>query len=83
MEYWIDWDAHTSIHNWVEQLDLICYPKWHIGCVGSAFFAGWASTILVFTRLADVYGRKYVFIASVVVDTIMMVLMMFVSTTLN
>jgi MFS family permease len=62
---------------------LICYPKWHLGAIGSAFFGGWAATILIIPRLADRYGRKWVFINSLIVTMVIMLLLIYVSTNIN
>lgn len=64
-------------------MGLVCYPKWHLGLVGSAFFGGWASTILILPRVADIHGRKWVFISSVIVDTLMMIMMIFACHNIN
>jgi MFS family permease len=62
---------------------MICLPKWHVGSIGSAFFGGWASTILFIPRWADMYGRKWVFITSLVVSMLMMVMLIYVSDNIN
>ena len=48
------------IDNWVEQYDLLCEPKWKIGLLGSCFFVGVITTMIVASWLADEYGRKWV-----------------------
>ena len=53
-----DYDAPTSLHNWVEKLDLACLPSEKIGYIGSAYFVGVLASVLVIPRLADIYGRK-------------------------
>jgi len=60
----INWANETSIHNWVEQLDLACKPKTQIGLIGSMQFAGWGISAAFLPRTADLYGRRRVYILS-------------------
>ena len=57
------WRPDTSeseyIDNWVEQFDLLCEPKWRIGLIGTLYFVGIMTTILLVPWLADKYGRKW------------------------
>ena len=53
-----DYNAPTSLHNWVEKLDLACLPSENIGYIGSAYFVGVLISVLVIPRIADIYGRK-------------------------
>ena len=55
----IDWDAETSLHNWVEQLDLTCKSNSEIGLIGSSYFIGIMVSVFVLPRLSDLYGRKW------------------------
>jgi hypothetical protein len=64
VQWRIDWDDPTSLHNWIEDLDLTCTPKELIGLIGSMFFAGWAFGATFLPRLADVFGRKKVYIGA-------------------
>lgn len=79
LTYWVDYDYQYSLHNWVEQLDMICLPKPIIGLMGTAYFGGWASTVLFIPMFADKNGRKQVFFWSLVVSIFTMFLMVFVS----
>jgi len=60
MEYKPDF-ASGALHNWVEKLDLPCEKSSKIGLLGSAYFIGWVCTLLVLPRLADTYGRKWIY----------------------
>ena len=40
---------------------MACETKAKIGFLGSAYFIGWACTLLILPRIADNYGRKYVY----------------------
>ena len=64
ISYRVDWSDDTSLHNWVEDLDLTCTPHVYIGLVGAAMFAGWAISAIFLPRMADVYGRKWVYLWS-------------------
>ena len=56
----IDWEAKTSLHNWVEKLDLACKSKQAVGFIGSAYFIGVMISMLTLPRLSDLYGRKWI-----------------------
>ncbi|TNV80510.1 hypothetical protein FGO68_gene767 [Halteria grandinella] len=66
IKYRIDWNDHTSLYNWVETLDLTCTPKEQIGLIGSMLFAGWAFAAVWLPRLADVFGRRTVYLYSMI-----------------
>ncbi len=46
INFWVDTANDRSLVNWSERIGLICRPGWQIGLLGSAFFAGWVSTLL-------------------------------------
>jgi MFS family permease len=62
--YKYDEDQDEYIDNWVDQYDLLCEPKWRIGLIGSMYFAGILTTILIVPYLIDNCGRKYVTVIS-------------------
>ena len=45
------------IRNWVEKLDLLCKPQSEIGFLGSIYFIGVLSAMVVIPKYADVHGR--------------------------
>ena len=53
--------------NWFEYLNLACATKAEIGLVGSLQFVGWALASAISPRIADLYGRKYVVVGSLIV----------------
>ena len=57
-DYSVDWSSEKSLHNWYEQLNLVCEPDWKIALIGSAFFVGWVSTLLWIPSISDKRGRK-------------------------
>jgi len=48
----------------VEQYDILCEPKWRIGLIGSLYYAGVISTIILVSWLSDKYGRKTIVIVN-------------------
>jgi hypothetical protein len=68
--YTVNYNNHTSLHNWVEQIDLVCAPSLKLSLIGSMFFAGWAATVLFVPLLADKIGRKWIFFFSVLLTWI-------------
>jgi MFS family permease len=66
VQWRVDYSFQDSLHNWVETLDLNCTPKSQIGLLGSMLFAGWAVSATFLPRLADVYGRRRVYLVSMV-----------------
>jgi len=76
MNYTINWENQTSLYNWVEQLDLICQDRAHIGLIGSVYFMGWTTTCLVVPPLSDQYGRKLIFLICISVTCLSYVWLM-------
>lgn len=73
----INWKDKNSIHNWQDKLNLMCEPKWKIALIGSMFFVGWCCSLLWVPRLADVYGRKRLFILGMLWDLVTFTVIMF------
>ena len=63
-----DYSGQTSFHNYIERLDLACADASTVGLLGSMFFIGWALASLIIPRIADIYGRKNTFTASLIVQ---------------
>lgn len=59
-----DYSHPESYHNFIERLSLACADKSKIGMLGSVLFTGWAISSLFVNRLADILGRKKVFLTS-------------------
>lgn len=55
---------NTPIYGWTDKLGLACVDKFKIGLLGGSFFVGWVLSLLCIGKLADNYGRKWVFRAS-------------------
>lgn len=58
------------IDNWVEKLDLLCETRQRVGMLGSSFFIGIMSSMLVVPKLTDMYGRKLLFILTMILGLI-------------
>ncbi|CDW90620.1 solute carrier family member 5 [Stylonychia lemnae] len=58
IKYKIDWDDPTSLHNWVESLDLTCESASRIGMIGSMFFVGYMSGAFTLPRISICMSRK-------------------------
>jgi hypothetical protein len=70
IEFEVDYDYKTSLHNWVEPLNLYCTPGFKLALLGSMYFAGWATTILVIPLMADKTGRKWWFTGCIAVTAL-------------
>jgi MFS family permease len=60
-----------SLHNWIEDLDLACSkqgPTGPIALLGSLQFVGWAISAFITPRLSDIYGRKIIFLVSMLIQ---------------
>ena len=43
------------------KLDLACQSDFTIGMIGASYFIGWACTLLILPRFADIYGRAWIY----------------------
>ena len=68
-EYEPDKDDYMYIDNWSGQCNLLCESKERIGALGACFFIGIliASTIIPVGYLSDKLGRKWIFVATLIV----------------
>lgn len=73
----INWDNMESLHNWIEEYDLHCTPKYIVGLMGGAFFVAIVISALTLPRLADIIGRKKVFIFGLWLHTVALIVLMF------
>ena len=60
----IDYDNNRSLHNWQQQLDLMCEPDWKAGLLGSCLYLFWCLNLLIVPRQADKFGRRWLFTVS-------------------
>ena len=69
-EYRADTNDDEYFDNWVNKFDLLCESKFKIGLLGSMFFIGVIATMIIIPPLADKYGRKMIFLISLIVSAI-------------
>lgn len=58
------------LENWVSQLGLLCQSDKAIGWLGSSYFLGIISTMVFVPILTDKYGRKSIFVATMLTSII-------------
>lgn len=59
------------------ELSLECVSKARVGLIGSSMFMGWAISATFLPRLSDIYGRKKIFIFSILLQSLAMTGMYF------
>ena len=69
-EYRPDTNDDEYFDNWVEKYDLLCEPKMKVGLIGSMYFIGLIVFITFVPPLSDRYGRKWIFIITLIVSAI-------------
>lgn len=52
------------LDNWVEKLDMLCESKQRLGLMGSAYFVGILTAMIIVPQLSDSYGRKNIFVVT-------------------
>ena len=58
------------LENWVSQLGLLCQTDKAIGWLGSSYFLGIISTMVFVPVLTDTYGRKSIFVITMLTSII-------------
>jgi MFS family permease len=71
-------EGSTSIHNWYEDMDLMCREKAELGLIGSMNYCGFALVSLFGPRLSDHYGRKKIIMPGILLLLISEALIIFV-----
>jgi len=75
--YKIDYSTNISVRNWIQQYDLGCISDFEKGLIGSCFLAGaWIGSFIL-PRLADIKGRKPMFMVGLVLYIITVVGLIF------
>lgn len=59
-------DDKISLVNWIDKFNLTCSNAFTISFFGMVFFTGFAISSLVVPPFQDKYGRKIVFVSSMV-----------------
>ena len=73
----IDYSDSRSLHNWQQKLDLMCEPDWKAALLGTAFCLPWCFVLLVVPKLADKWGRKWIYIGSRITDCFLYAVVLF------
>jgi len=76
VEHRVDRENQLSLVNWVSEYGMTCSPKYLFGLFGSLFFAAVVISSLLFTPLADKFGRKKVTLCGLAVVSIAQSLML-------
>ena len=77
VSYRPNYELSDSYHNWVEKLDLECRSAADIGYLGSSTFLGWVITLAFVPRLSDIYGRKWIYVVGMIVQSTGFTVLMF------
>ena len=64
----IDYDDKSkgAVFDWIDQYSLECASDFHLSMIGSCFFIGCFVGSFILPRLADVYGRKPLFLTGLI-----------------
>ena len=81
IEYKVNYEANReNIYNWYTKVDLVCRAKSATSLIAISAFAGVAIGCLFIPRLGDLYGRKPVWLVSMLVQG---PVLLFAATTTN
>lgn len=74
----VDYSNPLSLHNWIIDLkpDLKCEKQSFtspIALLGSMQFVGWAISAAITPRLSDIYGRRPIFLASMLIQLVALI----------
>lgn len=69
-DYRPDTNDDEYFDNWVNKYDLLCEPKMKVGLIASMYFIGLIVFIIFVPPLADRFGRKWVFIVTLIISVI-------------
>lgn len=61
---------NESLTNWVQQYDLACVKSSKIGLIGSIYFLGWVISLIILPRVADNFGRKWIYLGGMVLTVV-------------
>lgn len=65
-----------ELYNWNKSLNLECESEERMGAIGSTFFVGFMIGALLFLRLADIVGRRYVAIGGYLTHCVVVVMLL-------
>lgn len=58
----MDYSKEETLENWIQKLDLYCATDYTMGLFGSMFFAGAFIGSFILPRLADLFGRRPIYL---------------------
>jgi DHA1 family bicyclomycin/chloramphenicol resistance-like MFS transporter len=64
----VDWSSITSLHNLIDQYEILCLDNFYIGMFGTCFLLGIVFGCLTLSRLGDIYGRKPIIIIGMLIQ---------------
>lgn len=73
----IDYSDEKSLHNWIEQMNLYCTETYKVGFIGSSFFIGAFLGSFILPRMADIKGRKPIFLVGLILYFIVVIMTIF------
>ena len=68
MQWQRDDNDENSLDNWMKKYEMECDGSLTISLFGMMFFAGWAVSSLIFPRISDRIGRKFMFSISIFIN---------------
>lgn len=77
VEYKVDAENSLSLDNWVIEYGMTCSPKYYFGLFGSLFFIAVLVSSLVFTPLADRFGRRVICLCGLALTIVAQAAMLF------
>ena len=77
--YEIDKNDSLSLENWVTEYDMTCAPSYQFGLFGSLFFIAVVLSSILFTPLADKFGRRKVCLCGLGAAAILQTFLLFSS----
>ena len=69
-------ELHYDLYNWNKALSLECESEERMGAIGSTFFVGFMIGAIIFLRLSDLVGRKYVVLGAYILHCIVGVMLL-------
>lgn len=62
LKWEVDFSKEESLENWTQKLNLYCTPSYQLGLFGSMFFFGAFIGSFILPRLADLLGRRPIYL---------------------
>lgn len=69
-------DTKYELYNWNQALGLECESPERMGAIGSTFFVGFMIGAIVFLRLSDIIGRRYLVLGAYILHCVVGVMLL-------